>query len=568
MTARTLQEALSLLLTLPLLIVCCFAPGFFFVRRLHWNPMEKLCGSVGLSLILLYLATWGFYWFAPSVEVTAFYGLSVICTALAILCVKDIFRLVRSFRVRHALFGFGFLWLWTFVILSMIRSYSGAGWGLDWLEHYQRALFFLYHFPVNTPIVSNYAVSSRPPMMNMLATFFLAQTGGRFESFEVVFDFLNLLVFLPCCLIMPALCGPRKLRVLALTALFALNPYVIEAATYTWTKSLPAFFVVLAFWFYLAGWRKNDLGRMIAAFVALSAGLLVHYSAGPYCAFIGLHYMFCVFWKRERKWREFAIIAVACSLLLFTWFSWSIATYGAHDTFASNSTIQSSQIYPGSNLHKMVANIYDTIVPRIVRDRSAVHAWDQPYRPAVIRDNAFIFYQTNVIFEMGLIGGPLALWLLYGAFRRSHGRASERHFWMATIPFCIILGIAVVGERDYWGVAHYTLYTLVALGITLLAGSLPLPRWAGIALFFGCIVDFTFGIFLHARVEHLENPAQRIPIPGMTYVNGVSLRPGGTIHFLGDHFANSIFGFLDAQSVLLILLFLALLWTLWKEALA
>jgi len=67
-------------------------------------------------------------------------------------------------------------------------------------------------------------------------------------------------------------------------------------------------------------------------------------------------------------------------------------------------------------------------------------------------------------------------------------------------------------------------------------------------------VDFTFGIFLHARVEHLENPAQRIPIPGMIYQNGVSLRPGGTIHFLGDHFANSLFGFLDAQSVLLILL--------------
>src|ERR1700722_3596896 len=106
MTARTVQEALSLLLTFPLLIVCCFAPGFFFVRRLHWSPMEKLCGSVGLSLILVYLASWGFYWFAPSVEVTAFYGVSIICAVLAVLCAKDILRSIRSFRVCHALFGF------------------------------------------------------------------------------------------------------------------------------------------------------------------------------------------------------------------------------------------------------------------------------------------------------------------------------------------------------------------------------------------------------------------------------------------------------------------------------
>ena len=28
-------------LLLPLLIVFCFAPGFFLIRRLRWTPMEK-----------------------------------------------------------------------------------------------------------------------------------------------------------------------------------------------------------------------------------------------------------------------------------------------------------------------------------------------------------------------------------------------------------------------------------------------------------------------------------------------------------------------------------------------
>ncbi|MGH9674296.1 MAG: hypothetical protein ACRD44_14035 [Bryobacteraceae bacterium] len=51
-------------LALALLAVCCFTPGFFFVRRLRWSPLEKLCGSVALSLILVYLAAWGIYCFS------------------------------------------------------------------------------------------------------------------------------------------------------------------------------------------------------------------------------------------------------------------------------------------------------------------------------------------------------------------------------------------------------------------------------------------------------------------------------------------------------------------------
>ena len=48
-------------LLLCLLLVCSFAPGFYCVRRLPWSPMEKLCGGIGLSLVLVYLAAWGIY---------------------------------------------------------------------------------------------------------------------------------------------------------------------------------------------------------------------------------------------------------------------------------------------------------------------------------------------------------------------------------------------------------------------------------------------------------------------------------------------------------------------------
>ena len=54
-----IARVILLLILLPL---CSFAPGFFFVRKFPWSPLEKLCGPVGWSLILLYPASFVFYW--------------------------------------------------------------------------------------------------------------------------------------------------------------------------------------------------------------------------------------------------------------------------------------------------------------------------------------------------------------------------------------------------------------------------------------------------------------------------------------------------------------------------
>ena len=141
----------------------------------------------------------------------------------------------------------------------------------------------------------------------------------------------------------------RRVSLLPLVGLFAMNPAVMQNATYTWTKLLTAFFVILALSLYLSAWRKRDSIRMTAAFVALAAGLLVHYSAGPYVVFFAVHYLLVVFRTRPAKWKELAAISVASGLLLFTWFGWSIATYGVKPTFASNTSITASQQYEGSN---------------------------------------------------------------------------------------------------------------------------------------------------------------------------------------------------------------------------
>src|SRR4030095_4183651 len=92
--------------------------------------------------------------------------------ALIVLARRDALALFRSARVRQTVWGFSFLLMWTVLSLTMIRNYSGANWFGDWLEHFQRSLFFLHHFPVNSPILFGYQLPARPPAMNELAAFF------------------------------------------------------------------------------------------------------------------------------------------------------------------------------------------------------------------------------------------------------------------------------------------------------------------------------------------------------------------------------------------------------------
>jgi hypothetical protein len=536
-------------LLLLLLPVCSFAPGFFFLRKLRWNPLEKLCGSIGLSLILLYLASWAIYSVSPRgdnmpVHRLPFAAVSLVCAAMGAVCWKDIGRLLRSVEVKRALAGFGFLLLWTAVLTAIIRNFSGAAWFGDWLEHFQRSLFFLQHFPADVEIFPGYALPARPPMMNVLTSFFLALTVDRFEIFQAVFWFLNLLLFLPCYLLMPALGRRAKRRPWLLLLLFAASPLVMQNCTYTWTKAAAAFYIVLALWFYLAGWRKDDSVRTTAAFVSLAAGLLVHYSAGPYIAIIALHYLIRVWPRRKYKWRELARIGALCGILVGTWLLWSLAVYGTHITFASNSTVTSSQKYAGSTGEKIVSNLFDTIVPTIVRDPSLLMPFQEQRTDGYVRDWFFLFYQVNAIFAMGLVGGPLVLWFALRNLRRRPphstpqqkarskrsaakvaqaiaGTTPEQIFWRILIAAGVVLGVAVVGERDDFGVGHLTLLALQTVGLSMLAAVIPWRRnILTLLLLAGCAVDFSCGVLLQSHVESLDNTAQATVFPGVDFVDG------------------------------------------------
>jgi hypothetical protein len=516
--------AVQISLLLLLLVICSFTPGFFFVRRFRWTPLEKFCGSIGLSLALIYLAAWAIFCFGPADERPAYDLIVLIPLVLGLRLRADIKRLLRSFRCRQAILGYICLLGFTFLMLGMIRVYSGAGWAGDWHEHFQRSLFFLHRLPPQVQM-NGYAFPARPPMMNVLGAFFMGVIDDRYELFQAAFAFLNLLAFFPCLLIAPSLSKARR-YVLPLVVFFAASPPIMENVTYTWTRGLTAFFVVLGFFFYLAGLRKNDSNRVVAGFLSTAAALLVHYSAGPYLLFLALHYALRFFRRRPRPWRESAIILAGCALFLFTWFGWSLAVYGPRTTLASNTTVTASQNYQGSTVGKIAWNIYASLVP--IRLRGDVLPFPlQDNRAALLRDEAFLVYQVNLIFGMGLIGGPIVLWLLWRTVGSGTGsERRERTFWYLMVPFCIVVGIAVVGERDVVGSAHVTLLPMEMLGLTLLASSLfSLPRRIIYLVIAGCVIDFSFGVFLQAGVESLENGPNRTLFGKFALVNGKAVPP-------------------------------------------
>ena len=502
--------AAHLLLSLIILAIGCFAPGFFLVRRFGWTPMEKLCAAVGVSLVFLFLAGWTVYvtqlpWMPGAV------GVSVLSAALLAPAWGDVRRLFANPRVRQTSTAFGLLLLWTLVMLAGIRHYSGAGWAGDWMEHFQRTLVYLYRLPVSTEIFGGHRIPSRPPLAHIVTAMVMAQTQDAFEIYQLVFAFLSLIVFLPCCLLLSQFARPRKFGILPMAVIFGLSPVMMVNATYAGAKPIAAFFVVTATGLYLRGWKKRDTGRMVAALVCAAGGALAHYSAIPYMVFLGLHYLIAVFPRRTQRWKELTSIAVTAAVPLLAWFGWCLATFGFAGTFMS--AVKTSVGYKynpnESYLLKVVANLFDAIVPHPLRDWALVQVWAQPNTLGYLRDNVFLTYQVSLVFTLGLVGGPIVWWLVFRALRRY--RTPERNFWLAMIPFVIAACFVLAGERDYFGQAHIILISMMAIGLTLLAANFTKQRTISLAIVFGLAIDFSLGIFLQARVEHLENTAKSMP---------------------------------------------------------
>ena len=513
-----------------------FGLAWPIASRLPFTPAEKLCASGLLSLLLIYLFAFGVY--TLGMPMVALWGLPVIAlVGLFTGCRSLAFTLLDP-DARTLLVGQLLVASWCTCWLFFIVSYSGGGWVGDWFEHWERTRFFLERWQHEMKFIGTYALPARPPLANLVTGAFLAVTRVSFAHFQLVTSLLNCLAFLPAALLVRRFGGGRA-AVAVLALLLMVNPSFVENTTFAWTKLLTVFFILSGLYFFLRTLdhdRPQLAGPLCAA--ALAGGILTHYSAVPFVLLLAVSWAVV----HRRRWRETVLPALIGALLLATWFGWSLAIYGPHTTFFSNSTVTSWDPQNNHQLLVTALNLRDTLVPHFLRtfDTSLI-AQRSPW--GWWRDWFFQLYQVNLLFIFGSVGWlVLGVELARGWWHRRTG--VNRWFWPLFAGGGILLGIAAHSGRDHWGLSHICLQTILVLGLTFLAAHWSRLRspWR-FALILGAMVDLVLGIALQFGVQSyaldLWLLPRRDPVDILTSYNK------SAIHNLGDKIRDHLSFFPD-----------------------
>ena len=519
-----------------------FGLGLPLVAGLPLRADERVALAPGVALIVLYLAAFAVYAFR--LPAACFLLLPAAAGAGLVWRWRPLLAALRDPAARSLLGAYAIWTGWALGFLALVRCYFGVGAGAtgDWLEHYQRTGFFLGHWPLDYRFIWLYPLPARPPLANLVTGVLLALTSETFPYFQVFSTLESTLVLLPAWLLCRRFnAGRAPPGVLLLLCM--LNPLLLHNATYPWTKLITAYFVLAGLHLFLEGRERGSTARASAAFLFLSAGLLAHYSAGPYLLVLALLSL----WAHRRRWFSgafaagLAAVAAPSVLLLATWFGWSWRHYGFAATTASNTAVTSTDI---SSVGRFAAEKFDNVVfslvPRSLREPGYLPPAEPYISPAVTADQHFyLFYQLALLSAFGCAGAVLLPWRLAQRARDPAAHAGPRRFWTWFLAATILLGIVVKGGRDDDGVANVCLQPVVVLGLAFLAAEYPrLARgWRG-ALWAGAALDFTLGIALHFHVEHLDLGRLGPAMPG--------LAPGGSI--LPPLWSSTIFSNLLAKA--------------------
>jgi hypothetical protein len=534
-------EFITLSLILP---VSCFFPGYWFVRRWRgYTAAETVCVSLALSLIILYLAAMTV--FVTHLPWRCCWLFTAVWFIVAIFSLGDFGRLLAKSRGRCIMVAFGAVLLMGLFLQSTAMHYSGDRWAGDWIEHYERARFFLKHGPLSSTFSARYTLPARPPMQNLLAAYFLAHFSAGFDRFQVVFTFLNALAFFPCVLIAAHIRPFAARKTMLVAALLITSPMFVQNITFTWTKQLAAFFILCSVALYLRGWFSRRRGHLVLAAASLAAGTLVHYSTGPFAVFIGIHFIIvCI---RRKDPRTLLTCVAVVLLLLSTWFAWSSHAFGVRQTFMANSSISDREtLSTRQKLSTIGYNLWTTLVPHPLRispdEFDSTYA--QPNTFGYVRDYAFTLYQTNLPISMGVVGWLATLLLAVRVLRGASNRL--RWFWIGLLLTAFVLGAAAEPVRDEYGSAHVCLQPLTLLArACLAAGLVHLSRRMRFFLVWSLVVDVLLGIVLQFRMQMLvfksgyfDSTQSLFRTRGMLSIQAV-LNSVGRFNFgyafLGDH---------------------------------
>ena len=482
------------------MIFCSISLGLAWplAARLNLEPAEKLGARGMLSLVGVFLFSWTVYTFSLR---AMFLQMLPGLTALGIFFNRrNVATTLRDVDARGLLAGQILVTSWCLALLALVLSYSGGGWVADWWGHLERSLFFLERGPRDILFNGLDPMPSRPPLANIVNGAFLEITQRDFRHYQLFSTLLGSLAFLPAALLARRWGGSQAIAFFAV--LFMLNPLFAQNSTFAWTKLPTVFFVLTALFFFL---RAHDpaaprtAGILFSA--SLAAGLLTHYSTGPYALALAVGWPLLGWARRgDPTWWRTTTGAVAAGLIvLATWFGWALAEFGWHLTFLSNTSITDQAPTSGEQFRVILLNIRDTLVLHFLHPVDSTQI-DQNSAFGWWRDWFFNFYQTNFFFAFGTV-----TWagILAGLVRNWPNTPTLRRlFWAIFILGTAGLGIAVHGGRQTWGLAHICLQPLVILGLASLAAHWnTLGRNWRIALAAGAALDFLFGIALQFWVE-------------------------------------------------------------------
>jgi 4-amino-4-deoxy-L-arabinose transferase-like glycosyltransferase len=467
--------------------------------RLGLTPAEDLVAGAALSLI----GAWGIAWavFTTGIPLGAYWLIPIAAAAGLVAGRRSVARLAADPGARDLMAGQLIVTSWCVLFLSFVRNHSGGAWLGDWVEHWQRAHYFLREWPRDRLFFDIYQLPARPPLGNVLTAAFLRMTTADYAHYQLIMAALCSLAYLPVGLLAGRFGGRGAARLAVVILL--VNPLFMQNATYPWTKLQAVFFILSGLYFFLRV-RDTDGGSRTAGILCalfLGGAVVTHYSAGPYVAVLAAAWIALGLGTRwDRGFARTTLLAAgAGACVLAPWFLWSFAQFGVHGTFLSNSSVSMMQKTPGNPLVTMALNLRDSLVPPQARGfQGTLFRQSSPW--GSLRDQLFLVYQLNPLLALGSVGWLAVVAEGWRAARDAARR--DRVFWAASLAGFVVLSYAAYGDRDHYGTGHICLQSVVLLGLAFLASRWGrLGRGWRIALALGWAVDFCLGIALQFAVE-------------------------------------------------------------------
>jgi len=488
-------------------VVPVFGIGPALLPAKFGSPLQRVTVGVAASLTAIFLL--GFAIYVWNLPVTAHWLLLVTPVAVAWHGRQRLAELWGAPEVRQGALAWLAVTLWLLGWQFTVFSYSGATWQGDWYEHYDRARFFLERWDIHHRFLGAYSLSARPPLANVVTAEFMSLAGVKFHLFQATCVLLASLVVWPVCLLQRRFARPEATARTGWTILLLMAlPALVQNAAFTWTKLPTVFFILTGL--VLLSEKAPAFPLRLAGWLCLTAGMLAHYSAGPWIVALAI----AGFVRNPGGWREYfngqgLAIGLACCLLFATWFGWSTQQLGSGETLGSNSTVVTGSGLSGQQwLGNAAENLYFTAVPVLFRqvDYGGYTPGD---RLVLLRDHYFNAVQSSALMIAGSLGVVVAACLLW--LERKQIDWAVFRYWGCLIGIGLVLGTVVHTEVVTLGVAQICLLPFAFLVVAWLVARLPgHPLLRGIHAL-GLLADFALGIVLHFAVQSLWLPRWRQP---------------------------------------------------------